>query len=105
MARVANTMRTIATRGMAYIEEQIHDANNKLGKVDTFDEDNPGHNFTSGNITSYKNSLKSTAKTDVMNAVKMFRFLFTTFNITTIPSAFTDTEVDAKDEDIRTHEE
>ncbi len=105
MARINNNMRTIARNAMAYMENQIHTANKRLKMVDEFDRDNPGHTFTTANVTTYKNKLKQDAKASVQNTTKMIRWLFSEFNITTIPSAYTDAEVDAIDADIRTHED
>ena len=104
MAREANNMRTIARNALAYMENEIHSANKNLKRVDDLDNDISGADFSPQKITAFKNKLKGDSKKNVENVTKMLRWLFTEFGISTIPSAYTDSQVDTLDQDIRSHE-
>ncbi len=54
---------------------------------------------------AYLGTLAAGAKTDIQELTKMLRWLFTEFNITAVPAAYTDAQVDAIEEDIRTHDD
>jgi len=96
MARVANSKRIIVRNALAYIEDKIHAANNKL-----LEEEDSSGKYSSG----YLSGLDAGAKTDVKNATKMFRWLIQTYLGLSVPAAYTNTQVGALDPDIRTHEE
>jgi len=104
MARVPNTMRDIAGEALEYIEDRFTDAKQLLEKIDGLNGQLKGANFDPALVTTFKATLREDSKTNVVNATKMLRWLFTTFNITTIPPAFSDADVDAINADIRTTE-
>lgn len=96
MARVANTKRNIVIKSMAEVENRIHSANNKLRE-----ELDPENKLN----TTYKDGLDQGAKDDLKEAVQIFRWLIEDEFSLTPPAAFTDTDIDNLDLDIRTHEE
>ncbi len=107
MARITNTPREIARLSLAYIQNKINEVNSNLkdteeliGRIQT----EPTTAFTTSRINAFKTQLMNQAKTANSEAISMYRWLLSEFNIT-IPAALTDTAVDAIDEDIRTHEE
>ena len=107
MARISNTPREIARLSLAYIQNKINEVNNNLkdteeliGRIQT----EPTTAFTTSRINAFKTQLMNQAKTANSEAVSMYRWLLAEFNIT-IPSAFTDAQVDAINIDIRTHSE
>lgn len=105
MARKANTTKDLVLNAQAYIERQIHISNKALTDSERLikELENAG-NFTQSNIDSFKADKIQEAKDASRNAVKMFRWMLGKLSITT-PTAFTDAQVDAEDENIRTVEE
>lgn len=107
MARVANPPRTIARNALGYIENKIHEVNKNLKDADdliTRLQNEPTTTFTQANIDAFKTQLMDQAKTANSEAVKMYRWVLGEFSIP-IPTAYTDAQVDAIDEDIRTFED
>lgn len=96
MARVANPKRILVRNALAYIEQKIHEANQKL-----VDELNQEGKFS----TAYVSGTDASAKTNVGESVKMFRWLLGYLNISPIPTAYTDAQVDAIDINIRTFDD
>lgn len=82
----AQPKRITVLGALAYMEDRIHDANRKL----TIEAD------TSGQYdATYQAGLDASAKTDIVNVIKMLRWLKETyFGIAGTPAAFTDAEVD-----------
>ena len=106
MARINNTQRQIAINALAYIQDKINEVNKNLMDADDLIsriESEPNTSFTQANIDDFKTQLMNQAKTANSEAVQMYRWVLTEFSII-IPDAFTDAEVDAISEDIRTHE-
>jgi len=106
MARIDNTTRITVRNAQAYIEDQVHLTNNKLREAEDLIKKltNEG-TFTQADITTFKNKLLQDAKDAKKNQYKMERWLISFLNLGALPTAYTDVEVDAIDEDIRTHEE
>ncbi len=96
MARVANNKRDKVRGALTYMEEKIHDANKKL-KMES--EPHPELDST------YKAGLDGSAKNDLKSVIKMIRWLANDLSLGSIPSAFTNTQIDSIDAEIRTHEE
>ena len=94
MARVARAKIDIIIRASNYIADNIAAGNIKLEE-----ERDPQSKLK----TAYKSTLKDGANTDIINSLKMFRWLIKDLQLTS-PSAYTDSEVDSIDEDIRTKE-
>jgi len=104
MARIANNNRTITTRALGYVENQIHQINRALQRADELDTELAGGNFTTANKNAFKTKLRDDAKTHNQNAVKMYRWLLDEMSIPT-PTAYTDAEVDGIDKEIRTFDD
>ncbi len=107
MARVNNTPRIIARNALQYVNDQIAlvdknllDAEELIDRIET----EPTNKFTQTKIDAFKTQLMNQAKTANSNAVAMYRWILSEFNIT-IPAALTDAQVDIIDVEIRTHEE
>ena len=96
MARIANTKKEIVLTINIEIQKRIRAANAKLQ-----DELNIEGKFN----TAYIDSLDNSAKTDMKEAVQLFRWLIENEFGLTPPSAFTDAEIDIINIEIRTHEE
>ena len=93
---VEQTKRVKTIKALAYVENKIHSINNKF--KDELD--------ISGRIdTTYQSGLNTSAKDDGKDLVKMLRWLLKELGIATLPAAYTDTQVDAIDPEIRTVEE
>jgi len=105
MARLPNTTRFLVREALNYVTLNFNQANANLKKIDIFDEQTNLANFDSNQVTDFKTALRNQAKSDVRDGVKMLRWMFTELGITTIPTAYTDAQVDAIDENIRTHDE
>ena len=105
MARVANTLARLAINSLDYINEQINISLINLGDADDLVRKltNAG-NFDEDNITAFKNEKISKAKDANKNALKMYRWLIGELSIT-IPTAYTNTQVDAIDPEIRTFDD
>ena len=96
MARVDNSKRQLVLNALAVIENDIHSANRKL-----LEEQDPDNKLDA----TYKANLDTSAKDDVKHAVQVFRWLIEDHFSLTAPAAFTDTDIDNIDPEIRTHEE
>ena len=83
----AQPKRITVINALAYIEDKIHSANLKLTKeVDSSGEYD----------ATFQSGLDASAKGDITDIVKMIRWLKETyFNIASVPTAFSDAEVDA----------
>jgi len=105
MVRVANTTRNLVKQAQRYIQQQINISNIALRDSEQLIQilENAG-NFTQTNINSFKSDKIQEAKAATTNAVKMFRWMLGELSVTT-PTAFTGTQVDAIDENIRTFED
>jgi len=90
---VAQTKRNKVLNSLAYLEDNIHEANDSL----RIEEENAPE-YT----TTYKSGLDASAKNNLKVIVKMLRWLASDLGITTLPAAFTDAQVDAIDPTIRT---
>lgn len=92
---VEQTKRIKTIKALAYVENKIHSINNKFK-----DEKD-----TSGRLDiTYQSGLNTSAKNDGKELVKMLRWLLKELGITTLPTAYTDAQVDAIDPSIRTVE-
>jgi len=107
MARVVNNTRTTVTNAQEYIRNQIRISNKKLQQSENLIKQliDDGSFTTRTEIDAYKDKLIDDAKDATKKSVRMFRWIFAFLNITSIPSAFNDAQVDREDPDIRTHEE
>jgi hypothetical protein len=105
MARQTNPARTLARNALNYVTSQINlsNARNTDSEV-MYDELVAEGVFDSANLTSFKNNKIQEAIDHNTKALKMYRWLVDTLSIP-IPTAYTDTEVDAIDQDIRTFED
>jgi len=104
MARVANTLARLAINSLDYINGQISISITSLGDADDLVRKlTDAGNFTPANITAFKNDKIQEAKDANTNALKMYRWLIGELSVT-IPSAYTNAQVDGIDPDIRTHE-
>ena len=93
---IEQTKREKTIKALAYVENKIHSINHKFK-----DEED-----TSGKLdTTYQSGLNTSAKNDGKDLVKMLRWLLKELGITTLPAAYTNTQVDAIDPEIRTVEE
>jgi len=106
LTRVPNSNKTLAHEALMWIDREIRHAMNNLSKSESLinELNSSGASFDPANITTLKNELINKAKEHNTNAVKMYRWMFDKLSIT-IPSAYTNDEVDVLGPDIRTHEE
>ena len=106
MARVANTPRVIARNSMAHTEGGIHANNTHLKEGDTGItrlRDEPTVKFVRGTVDDYQSQLNTEGARAISKACQMILWYIGDIGIP-VPTAYTDAEVDAIDEDIRTHE-
>ncbi len=106
MARVDNDDRTLALASLGYVSRELREAIDKLTlALQLIDQlKNSGVAFDAAKITALKDQFMNDAKTRNLNAVKMYRWMFGKLSIN-IPAAYTDAQVDAIDERIRTRED
>ncbi len=104
MARVANTEIEIAVRSLDALQDEVSAANRDLRDAsDLVEKLTAEGGFTPANITAFRNKKLGTAKTHNSNAVALYRWILDHFSIPT-PNALNDNDIDALDENIRTHE-
>ncbi len=105
MVRVANSIKLTVMMANDYIIKQINLTDRKIqeseGLIKKLQDEGV---FTTANITSYKNKLIQDAKDAKKKQIKMERWLLNYLGITTIPTAYTDAQVDTENPAIRTHE-
>ena len=97
MARIENSTYTKTVNGQAYCENRIHKINNDSQIVDLDDI----------KLTpAYKDGLPAEMRTAMDECEKMLRWVMKQNNMIGIAAvAYSDSQVDAIDPDIRTHEE
>ncbi len=105
MARVANTLPVLAKNSLEYIVQQIDQAIGSLSDAeDLVRKLTIAGNFSTANITAFKNDKIQAAKDSNTNALKMYRWLITELSLT-LQTAYSDAQVDLIDPEIRTHEQ
>ena len=105
MTRVENSLAILARNSLEYIDREIDRAVTNLIEADELVRKlTLTGGFDAANITSFKTNRIDKAKEANKNALKMYRWLIGEMSIT-IPSAYTDAQVDAIDPEIRTHDE
>ncbi len=105
MARVPNTARRKAQGFIGSSADRLRKANQCLRDSEQLVKRLTDEGvFTASNVTAFKNKKIAEAKTNFMEATQMILWGLGDFSVT-VPSAYTDAEVDAEDEDIRTHED
>ena len=96
MAEVNQTKRKKVVNALGYCEEQIHLANKALLIEE---QDKPEYE------TGFKSGRDQSAKLNLRNIVKMLRWLATDLGVGTLPSAFTDQEIDDLNREIREYDD
>ena len=105
MARVANSLPILARTSLDYIAQKIDKAIVNLDEAEHLVRKlTLTAAFDTANITTFKNERIEKAKEANKDALKMYRWLIGKLSIT-IPTAYTDAQVDAIDTEIRTHDE
>jgi len=96
MAIVNQTKRRKVVNALAYIEDNIHQANNSLLIEE---RDAPEYD------TGFKSGRDQAAKLNLRDIVKMLRWLADDLGVGTLPKAFTDQQIDDLNRDIRVFED
>ena len=102
MTLIPQPTRIMVHDAQRYIEDQINKSNNALRNSEREVKrlTNEGI-FSATDINAYKQKLINDAKDATKNAIGMYRWLLSELNISPIPRAFTDADVDAIDPEIR----
>jgi len=105
MARVPNSARRKAQGFIGYATDKLRISNQCLRDSEQLVKRLTDEGvFDAANVTTFKNNKIQEAKDNFMSATKMILWGLGDFNVT-VPAAFTDSEVDTENEDIRTHED
>ena len=104
MVRIENSLLKKTIRGFSHAKDEFNQGDSKLNEVENFDTLFGGF-FNVNDVTAFKNSKKTDAQTHYANGIKTIRWILEQHNITQIPAAFNDAEIDTINEEIRTHEQ
>ena len=103
MARIENNRKQKTVQASSYMVKRIAEIQDGFQKMDEIDEELLPRGFDTSKITSYKNEIKQEMKESFDKLGSMYQWIAGENQITISPK-FTDDQVDAEDEEIRTHD-
>ena len=104
MVRIENSLLIKTIRAFSHAKDELNLGDKLLKEVEKFDILFGGF-FRAQDVTAFKNAKRTESQIHYANAIKTIRWVLDLHNITQIPAAYTDAEIDVIKEDIRTEEQ
>ncbi len=106
MTRIDNNLKTRIRLANDYVKSKTFLVDRALQKLDDVQNELATEGFTTANINAYKQRIRQKGLDELMKGIQMYQWILATDQLNqSLPTAFTDAEVDTENEEIRTHEE